>query len=72
MASIPQLYQHYLKHRTICTDTRAIAPGCLFFALKGDHFDANTFAEKALAEGAAFAVIDNVKFKFTTVDCIKK
>ena len=63
MASIPQLYQHYLKHRTICTDTRAIAPGCLFFALKGDHFDANTFAEKALAEGAAFAVIDNVKFK---------
>jgi UDP-N-acetylmuramoyl-tripeptide--D-alanyl-D-alanine ligase len=63
MASIPQLYQHYLKHRTVCTDTRAIAPGCLFFALKGDHFDANTFAEKALAEGAAFAIIDNVKFK---------
>ena len=56
------IYQHYLTHRTICTDTRNISEGCLFFALKGENFDANTFAEKALNQGAAFAVIDNPEY----------
>lgn len=63
MTGIQQLYQLYLKHRTICTDTRTITPGCLFFALKGDRFDANTFAEEALTAGAAFAIIDKAQFK---------
>lgn len=63
MTGIQELYQLYLQHRTICTDTRVITPGCLFFALKGDHFDANTFAEKALTAGAALAIIDNAQFK---------
>jgi len=54
-----QLYQIYLKHPVISTDTRKIAPGSLFFALKGDKFDANTFAEQAVAAGAAYALIDN-------------
>lgn len=62
MANIEQLYQHYLKHSTICTDTRTITNGCLFFALKGDNFDANQFAEKAIEAGAAFAIIDNAEF----------
>ncbi len=57
------LYQYYLSHSIICTDTRKITPGCLFFALKGDNFDANTFAPQALELGAAFAVIDNPEFK---------
>ncbi|MNK19607.1 UDP-N-acetylmuramoyl-tripeptide--D-alanyl-D-alanine ligase [compost metagenome] len=59
MANIAQLYQHYLKYPVICTDTRSITADCLFFALKGDHFDANKFAEKAISDGAAFAIIDN-------------
>ncbi|WAC41880.1 UDP-N-acetylmuramoyl-tripeptide--D-alanyl-D-alanine ligase [Pedobacter sp. SL55] len=59
MVNIEQLYQHYLKHSVICTDTRSISEGCLFFALKGDKFDANQFAEKAIADGAAFAIVDN-------------
>ncbi len=63
MANIEQLYQHYLKHPVICTDTRSITQGCLFFALKGDKFDANEFAAKAIDAGAAFAIIDNPKFK---------
>ncbi|SOD20041.1 UDP-N-acetylmuramoyl-tripeptide--D-alanyl-D-alanine ligase [Pedobacter xixiisoli] len=62
MVNIEQLYQHYLKHPVICTDTRSITEGCLFFALKGDHFDANQFAEKAVEAGAAFAIIDNPDF----------
>ena len=69
MAAIETLYQHYLKHSVICTDTRNITPGCLFFALKGDNFDANTFAEKALTNGAAYAIIDNLAYK-TSKQCI--
>lgn len=59
MANIEQLYQHYLQHPIICTDTRTISAGCLFFALKGENFDANVFAEKALEQGAAYAIVDN-------------
>lgn len=59
MITTQQLYQHYLNHRLISTDTRIISPGCLFFALKGENFDANTFAAEAIALGAAFAVVDD-------------
>ncbi len=62
MAHTAALYQHYLKHPVICTDTRAITTGCLFFALKGENFDANTFAEQALALGASWVIIDNEKY----------
>lgn len=59
MLDLEQLYETYLKNPIICTDTRSITKGCLFFALKGEHFDANKFAEKAIEEGAALAVIDD-------------
>ena len=62
MENTAQLYELYEKHPLICTDTRAISEGCLFFALKGENFDANTFAAKALAQGAAFAIIDNEEY----------
>lgn len=62
MVNTEQLYKIYEKHPVICTDTRAITDGCFFFALKGENFDANTFAENALAQGAAFAIIDNEAF----------
>lgn len=69
MTSIESLYQLYLKHRVISTDTRSISNGCLFFALKGENFDANSFAEKALNSGAAYAIIDNITYK-TSSQCI--
>lgn len=62
MTSTEALYQHYLKHPVISTDTRTITKDCLFFALKGENFDANTFAAKALEQGAAFAIIDRAEF----------
>ena len=62
MTNIEQLYQLYLQHPVISTDTRKIIPGSLFFALKGDKFDANTFAQKAVEAGAAYAVIDNAEY----------
>ena len=57
------IYKLFKQHPHISTDTRKIVPGSLFFALKGDNFDANTFAEKAIEAGAAYAVIDNPQYQ---------
>ena len=57
-ASIEQLYQLYLKHPSVSTDTRQVQAGDLFFALKGENFNGNRFAFSALEKGAAYAVID--------------
>lgn len=57
------IYQLFIQHPAISTDTRKIVPGSLFFALKGDKFDANTFAEQAIAQGAAYAIIDNPEYQ---------
>lgn len=59
MVSVENLYSLFLQHPVICTDTRKLTPGCLFFALKGESFDGNRFAATALAGGAAFAVVDD-------------
>ena len=40
------------------TDSRAIMGGELFFALKGENFDGNEYALKALEAGAAYAVVN--------------
>lgn len=61
--SLEVLYSIYTKHPVICTDTRKITPGCIFFALKGDTFDGNTFARQALLEGASYVVVDNPSVK---------
>lgn len=61
--TIAELHEHYLKCTSICTDTRKITNGTLFFALKGDNFNGNTFAEKALNKGALFAVIDDISYQ---------
>lgn len=63
MSSIEQLYTLFLQHPLISTDTRKILSGSLFFALKGEKFDANTFAEKALEAGAAYAIVDNPAYR---------
>ena len=60
-----QLYQIFLQHQQVCTDTRNIIPNSIFFALKGANFNANTFAEKALESGAAYAVIDEAAYKLS-------
>jgi UDP-N-acetylmuramoyl-tripeptide--D-alanyl-D-alanine ligase len=60
---IDQLYKIYRESGLVSTDTRKIPSGCLFFALKGDSFDGNSFADKALEAGAAYAIIDNASFE---------
>jgi UDP-N-acetylmuramoyl-tripeptide--D-alanyl-D-alanine ligase len=52
------LYSIYRNHPDICTDSRDVRPGCLFFALRGDHFNGNKFVAEALGKGAAWAIAD--------------
>jgi len=55
---IEDLYSIYLQHPSVQTDTRKLAKGDIFFALKGPSFNGNEFAQHALKMGAAYAVID--------------
>lgn len=59
MVSLEALYSIFRQHPSVCTDTRRLTAGCLFFALKGENFDGNRFAGTALENGAAFAVVDD-------------
>jgi UDP-N-acetylmuramoyl-tripeptide--D-alanyl-D-alanine ligase len=59
---VEKLYNYFLCHSVICTDTRKIKENCIFFALKGPKYDGNKFASKALEYGAALAIVDNKKY----------
>lgn len=60
---IEELYQKFVETGKVSTDTRNIRTGALFFALKGEKFNANEFAAKALEAGASYVVIDDPKFR---------
>jgi UDP-N-acetylmuramoyl-tripeptide--D-alanyl-D-alanine ligase len=57
-----KLYNLFLRHPHISTDTRTIIPESIFFALKGGNFNGNLFAKDALLKGAALAVVDEKEF----------
>lgn len=59
---IDQLYKLFEESYLIDTDTRKIREGSLFFALKGENFNGNSFAISALENGAKFAIIDELKY----------
>ncbi len=56
---VNKIHQLFLSCFSVSTDTRKIIPNSMFFCLKGDKFDANTFAKEALEKGAAFVIIDD-------------
>ena len=57
--NIEEFHNLFLAHPKICTDSRHIIVGGIFFALKGINFDGNTFALKAIEQGASYAVVDD-------------
>lgn len=54
-----ELYNYFKESSSVSTDTRLINKGSIFFALKGENFDGNKFAEEAIKNGASYAVIDD-------------
>ena len=59
---LEEIYECFLQCSSVTTDTRKIDKNALFIALKGENFDANTFAEEAISKGASFVIIDNKKY----------
>lgn len=60
---ISGLYELFIAcGQKITTDTRKLEAGSIFFALKGDHFDANTFVKDAIASGCRYAITDREEF----------
>lgn len=54
---IKELYSIFCQCGCVATDSRKISGGELFIALKGENFDGNEYAEKALNSGAAYVVV---------------
>ena len=61
MNTIEQIYQLYSQRHIISTDSRKIEPGCVFIALKGEHFDGNDFAYQVANDNVAACVIADRK-----------
>ncbi|RED25445.1 UDP-N-acetylmuramoyl-tripeptide--D-alanyl-D-alanine ligase [Flavobacterium cutihirudinis] len=57
--NIQDIHNLFLQCKSLSIDTRKIEKDSMFFAIKGENFDANTFADEALKLGAFFVVIDN-------------
>ncbi len=55
---VKELYSIFCKHPMVTTDSRMCIRDSIFFALKGDRFNGNLFAEQALESGCSYAVID--------------
>ena len=60
--NINKIHNLFLECNVACTDTRKITPNSLFFALKGDNFNGNTYAKKALELGAKYAIVDEEEY----------
>lgn len=54
---IISIYERFKECGRVTTDTRTLSAGDMFFALKGENFDGNDYALKALENGAAYAVV---------------
>ena len=72
------IYIIFKKHPTITTDSRDCPAGSMFFALRGDNFNGNAYAEIAIEKGCSYAVIDDIAYmpegdnRFILVDNVLK
>ena len=57
--TIQNIHDLFIKSNKVSIDTRKIEPNSIFVAIKGERFDANTFAKEALEKGASYVIIDN-------------
>ena len=55
--NLDKLYKLYQEAAGVTTDTRKCGPGMLFFAIKGENFDGNSFAKEALKKGCIASVV---------------
>lgn len=68
--SLQEIYSYYLQSPYISIDSRKDVSNTIFFALRGDCYDGNSFAGDALAKGAAYVVIDNPQYYINDKRCL--
>ena len=59
--NIAEIHQLFLNCKGVSTDTRNLPANTLFFCLKGENFNGNKFARKALEQGAAYVIYDDIE-----------
>jgi len=60
---IQNLYSLFQSSNGVSIDSRSIKKDEIFFSIKGDNFDGNSFALDALDKGAKFSIVDDIKLK---------
>jgi UDP-N-acetylmuramoyl-tripeptide--D-alanyl-D-alanine ligase len=60
--TIQNIHDLFIKSNKVSIDTRKIEPDSFFVAIKGERFDANTFAKEALEKGASHVIVDNAQY----------
>lgn len=72
-----KLYHLFYKAQGVSTDTRSIKKDSIFVSLKGENFNGNKFAKKAIENGAKYAIVDEKEFEneneniFLVEDCLQ-
>jgi len=59
MKDIEKIYATFIQSTGICIDSRKLKKNEIFFALRGEHFNGNSFAIQALQQGALAVVVDD-------------
>ena len=59
---IKEIYALFQQHSTICTDSRKITNGAMFISLRGENYNGNKYALKAIQDGCSYAIVDEKKY----------
>ena len=59
---ITEIYALFKQYPNICTDSRNITKGDMFISLKGENFNGNKYAQKAIEDGCSYAIIDEKEY----------
>ncbi|WP_065220722.1 MULTISPECIES: UDP-N-acetylmuramoyl-tripeptide--D-alanyl-D-alanine ligase [Butyricimonas] len=65
MEELELIYKAFREGSRVTTDSREVKEGDIFIALKGENHNGNTFAEKAIAQGARHVVIDEAEYNIS-------
>ena len=59
---VKEIYTLFQQHSTICTDSRKITHDAIFISLRGENFNGNKYALKAIQDGCSYAIVDEKKY----------
>ncbi|MAZ01134.1 MAG: UDP-N-acetylmuramoyl-tripeptide--D-alanyl-D-alanine ligase [Flavobacteriales bacterium] len=63
MKHLELIYKKFLESKKISIDSRKDCSNSIFFAIKGENFNGNIYAEEAIQKGALMAIVDDAKYK---------